>query len=448
MPTLAAALREGRARIWPAGSPLERALAEVGPGGLAVLPLPAGNRMAGACLIGWDTPHDFGTDERALLTACAGLAGQALVRARAFDAEHELVGMLQRQLLPRSLPRLPGAVAVARYLPSTAGLELGGDWYDVIPLPDNHVALVIGDVQGHSAGAATLMGQMRTALRAYAVEGHPPDVVVAHANRLLMDMESDLFATCCYVDVDLEEGAAWCVRAGHLPPVLRYPDGRTEIAEAEGGPPLGVVTRADFPMSPLRLPPGTVIALATDGLVETPDSDIDEGMEHLAELLAEAAPTDMGLVADALLGNAPRTDDVALLLLRYDGMELRPLRESWTVWRVPQAVGHARRFARRTLRSWGVTVDYDAALLVVSELVTNALVHTDGKVRMDLTLVNNRLRIAIADASPRSPVRPTSIGWEATGGRGILLVEALAATWGTLPVSGGKQVWAELLLGR
>ncbi|MFF5307705.1 SpoIIE family protein phosphatase [Streptomyces massasporeus] len=448
MPTLAAVLREGRARIWPAGSPLERALAEVGPGGLAVLPLPAGNRMAGACLIGWDTPHDFGTDERALLTACAGLAGQALVRARAFDAEHELVGMLQRQLLPRSLPRLPGAVAVARYLPSTAGLELGGDWYDVIPLPDNHVALVIGDVQGHSAGAATLMGQMRTALRAYAVEGHPPDVVVAHANRLLMDMESDLFATCCYVDVDLEEGAAWCVRAGHLPPVLRYPDGRTDIAEAEGGPPLGVVARADFPMSPLRLPPGTVIALATDGLVETPDSDIDEGMEHLAQRLAEATPTDMGLVADALLGNAPRSDDVALLLLRYDGMELRPLRESWTVWRVPQAVGHARRFARRTLRSWGVTVDYDAALLVVSELVTNALVHTDGKVRMDLTLVNNRLRIAIADASPRSPVRPTSIGWEATGGRGILLVEALAATWGTLPVSGGKQVWAELVLGR
>ncbi|MER7895900.1 SpoIIE family protein phosphatase [Streptomyces sp. NPDC096046] len=446
MPTLAAALREGRARIWPAGSPLERALAEVGPGGLAVLPLPAGNRMAGVCLIGWDAPHDFGTDERALLTACAGLAGQALVRARAFDAEHELVGMLQRQLLPRSLPRLPGAEAVARYLPSTAGLELGGDWYDVIPLPDNHVALVIGDVQGHSAGAATLMGQMRTALRAYAVEGHPPDVVVAHANRLLMDMESDLFATCCYVDVDLEEGAAWCVRAGHLPPVLRYPDGRTEIAEAEGGPPLGVVTRADFPMSPLRLPPGTVIALVTDGLVETPGSDIDDGMDHLAERLADAAPADLGLVADALLGDAPRSDDVALLLLRYDGMELRPLREGWTVWRVPQAVGHARRFARRTLRSWGVTVDQDAALLVVSELVTNALVHTDGQVRMDLTLVNNRLRIAVADASPRSPVRPTSIGWEATGGRGILLVEALAATWGTLPVSGGKQVWAELTL--
>jgi PAS domain-containing protein len=286
MPTLATALREGRAQIWPAGTALEPALADVGPGGLAVLPLPAGGRMAGACLIGWDTPHDFGPDERALLTASAGLAGQALMRAHAFDAEHELVGMLQRQLLPRRLPKLPGAVAVARYLPSTAGLELGGDWYDVIPLPDHHVALVIGDVQGHSAGAATLMGQMRTALRAYAVEGHPPDVVVSHANRLLMDMETDLFATCAYVDVDLEEGSAWYVRAGHLPPVLRHPDGGTEIPEADGGPPLGVVAQADFPMSPLRLQPGTLLALTTDGLVESAESDIDTGMDRLAHELA------------------------------------------------------------------------------------------------------------------------------------------------------------------
>ncbi|MFI6007229.1 SpoIIE family protein phosphatase [Streptomyces sp. NPDC051243] len=447
MPTLAAALREGRARIWPAGTPLEPALADVGPGGLAVLPLPAGGRMAGACLIGWDAPHEFGPDERALLTASAGLAGQALLRAHAFDAEHELVGMLQRQLLPRRLPRLPGAEAVARYLPTTAGLEVGGDWYDVIPLPDNHVALVIGDVQGHSAAAATLMGQMRTALRAYAAEGHPPDVVVHHANRLLMDMETDLFATCAYVDVDLEEGSAWCVRAGHLPPVLRHPDGSIEIAEAEGGPPLGVLREADFPMSPLRLRPGTVIALTTDGLVESADADIDTGMDRLADELARSDPARLGLVADALLVGARRSDDIALLLMRYDGMAVRPLRETWTVWRVPQAVGHARRFTRRTLRAWGVPPrDMDAVLLVVSELVTNALVHTDGRVRLDLTLVNHRMRVAVTDASPRTPVKPTSISWEATGGRGVLLVEAVSAAWGTVPVSGGKQVWSEIAL--
>ncbi|MFE2042322.1 SpoIIE family protein phosphatase [Streptomyces sp. NPDC059477] len=464
MPTLAASLREGRAQIWPAGTALEPALAEVGPGALAVLPLPAGTRMAGACLIGWDTPHDVGPDERALLTAAAGLAGQALLRAHAFDAEHELVGMLQRQLLPRRLPRLPGARAVARYLPATAGLELGGDWYDMIPLPDNHVALVIGDVQGHSAAAATLMGQLRTALRAYAAEGHPPDVVVSHANRLLLEMETDLFATCAYVAVDIEEGTAWCVRAGHLPPVLRHPDGTTEIAEAEGGPPLGVLARADFPMTELRLRPGTLIALVTDGLVEDPGSDIDEGMERFAHDLAGADPAHLGPVADTLLLGARRNDDIALLLMRYDGLAVRPRRESWTVWRVLEAARHARRFTRRTLRTWGVTEnpenpgnpgnpenpgnteEYDAVLLVVSELVTNALVHTDGQVRLDLTLLGGRLRIAVADALARSPVKPTSIGWEATGGRGLLLVEALSATWGTVPVSGGKQVWSEIIV--
>jgi anti-sigma regulatory factor (Ser/Thr protein kinase) len=447
MPTLGAALREGRAHIWPAGTPLEPALADVGPGGLAVLPLPAGTRMAGACLIGWDSPHDFGPDERALLTASAGLAGQALMRAHAFDAEHELVGMLQRQLLPRRLPKLPGAVAVARYLPATAGLEVGGDWYDVIPLPDNHVALVIGDVQGHSTAAATLMGQMRTALRAYAVEGHPPDVVVSHANRLLLDIETDLFATCCYVDVDMEEGSAWYVRAGHLPPVLRHPDGSTEVPESDGGPPLGVLAQADFPMSVLRLQPGTVVALTTDGLVESADADIDVGMNRLAQELSVADTAHLGQVADTLLGSAQRADDVALLLLRYDGMALRPQRENWTVWRVPEAVGHTRRFTRRTLRAWNVSRDdADAVLLAVSELVTNALVHTDGQVRLDLTLLDNRLRVSVADSSPRTPIKPTSIGWEATGGRGIILVEAMSETWGTVPVSGGKQVWAEIAL--
>ncbi|AVH54953.1 MULTISPECIES: SpoIIE family protein phosphatase [Streptomyces] len=446
MPTLAAALNEGRPAVWPAGTPLEPAIADVGPGGLAVLPLPSGRSMAGLCLIGWDAPHDFGPDERALLTAAAGLAGQALMRARAFDAEHELIGMLQRTLLPRRLPRLPGAVAVARYLPTTAGLEVGGDWYDVIPLPDNHVALVIGDVQGHNTSAATLMGQMRTALRAYAIEGHPPDVVVSHANRLLVDLETDLFATCCYVDVDMEEGSAWYVRAGHLPPVLRHPDGRTEVPESEGGPPLGVLTQAEFPMSPLRLQPGTVVALTTDGLVESVEVDIEDGLNRLASELGASDPGHLGLVADGLLAGANRSDDVALLLMRYDGLAVRPRRESWTIWRVPEAVGHARRFTKRTLRAWD-TGDYtDAVLLIVSELVTNALVHTDGQVRLDLTLVNHRLRVAVADNSARSPIKPTSIGWEATGGRGILLVEAMSAAWGTVPVSGGKQVWAEVVL--
>lgn len=447
LPTLEASLREGHVSLWPAGAELEPGLAGTGPGGLAVLPLPADGRMVGVCLIGWDEEHRFGPEERSLLTATAGLAGQALMRAHALDAGHELATMLQRSLLPRKLPELPGGEAVARYLPATAGLEVGGDWYDVIPLGEGHVALVIGDVQGHSAGAATIMGQMRTAVRAYAVEGHPPDVVVARANRLLVGMETDLFATCLYVDLDMEEGIARLVRAGHLHPVIRHPDGSTEELVVEGGPPLGVLADEEFPMTEAGLVPGTLLMMLTDGLVESANLTLEEGMRRVSEVLAAADPTDAGRVADELVVRVNRRDDdVALLLLRYDGTRVRPMRTHWTVWRLPDAVMHARRFTARTLRSWGVVEELDAALLVVSELVTNAIAHTQGEVRLDVTLSSDRLRIAVNDASPRSPVKPANQNWEATGGRGLLIVEASTASWGSVPLSGGKQVWAEIPL--
>ncbi|MFI2369169.1 SpoIIE family protein phosphatase [Streptomyces sp. NPDC018833] len=445
LPTLQSSLREGHLSLWPSGAGLEAGLAGIGPGGLAVLPLPADGRMVGVCLVGWEESHGFGPEERSLLTAVAGLVGQALTRAHALDAGHELATMLQRSLLPRKLPALPGGVAVARYLPATVGLEVGGDWYDVIPLSDGHVAFVIGDVQGHSAAAATIMGQMRTAVRAYAVEGHPPDVVVARANRLLMGMETDLFATCLYCELDMEEGNARFVRAGHLPPVLRHPDGTTQELGVEGGPPLGVLEDAEFPMTEAGLAPGTLLTMLTDGLVESAHLALDDGMRRVREVLAAADPADTGRVADALLGSADgRDDDVAVLLLRYDGSRARPERTHWTVWRLPDAVMHARRFTARTLRAWGVPDMADVALLVVSELVTNAITHTRGEVRLNLTLSADRLRIAVNDASPRSPVKPANVDWEATGGRGLLIVEAMSTDWGSVPLSGGKQVWAEI----
>jgi GAF domain-containing protein len=442
---LEAALREGRAGMWPAGSVHEPALDAVGPGGLAVLPLPADGRVVGACFVGWDEPHEFGPEERSLLTATAGLVGQALKRAHALDAEHELATMLQRSLLPRRLPELPGGVAVARYLPAMMGLEVGGDWYDVIPLSERRVALVIGDVQGHSAAAATLMGQMRTAIRAYAAEGHPADIVVSHTNRLLLALETDLFVTCCYVELDMEEGDAWVVRAGHIQPLLRHPDGSTEELDAEGGPPLGVFADAEFPITALGMLPGTLLLLMTDGLVESKRVALDDGVRRVHELLAAADPSNAEAVADGLVGDATRRDDdVALLLLRFDGTAVRPIRAGWTVWRLPDAVLHARRFTARTLRSWGLTDEADGALLVVSELVTNGLLHTQGAVRLDLTLAGERLRVAVSDSSPRAPAKPVVPDWESTGGRGILLVEAVSAAWGSVPVSGGKQVWAEI----
>ncbi|MGY0062452.1 SpoIIE family protein phosphatase [Streptomyces sp. LZ34] len=449
LPTLETALREGRICLLPSGSGLEPGLADMGAGGLAVLPLPAQGRVVGVCLVGWEEPHGFCPEERSLLTATAGLVGQALMRAHAYDAEHELATMLQRSLLPRRLPEIPGGVAVARYLPAMSGLEVGGDWYDVIPLPNGHVALVIGDVQGHSAGAATIMGQIRTAIRAYAVEGHPPDVVVCHANRLLVGMETELFATCAYVELDMEEGDAWFVRAGHLPPLLRHPDGSTEEVEAEGGPPLGVIADAEFAMTAVGLTPGTVLTLLTDGLVESATLPLDDGLLRVRGALSDADPSDAGRLADSLLGDlSRRDDDVALLLLRYDGMKVRPIRAGWAVWRLPDAVMHARRFTARTLRSWRVAEEADMVLLVVSELVTNALVHTQGPVRLDLTLAGDRLRVAVSDSSPRSPAKPVLVDWESTGGRGLLLVEAMSSTWGSVPVSGGKQVWSEVVAHR
>ncbi|MEU0372947.1 SpoIIE family protein phosphatase [Streptomyces sp. NPDC006283] len=447
LPTLQNALREGHMSLWPPGAELEPGLLGIGPGGLAVLPLPADGRVVGVCLVGWDTEHEFAPEERSLLTAVAGLVGSALRRAHALDAGHELARMLQRSLLPRKLPVLPGGIAVARYLPATVGLEVGGDWYDVIPLADGHVALVIGDVQGHSAGAATIMGQMRTAVRAYAVEGHPPDVVVSRANRLLVGMETDLFATCLYADLDMEEGIARFVRAGHLPPVLRHPDGTTEELVVDGGPPLGVLAEAEFTMTEAGLIPGTLVTMVTDGLVESAHLPLEDGMRRVREVMGAADLSDIGRVADELLGSANgRDDDVAVLLLRYDGTRFRPVRTHWTVWRLPNAVLHARRFAARTLRSWGLAEEKDMALLVVSELVTNAIAHTQGEVRLDLTLSADRLRIAVNDASPRSPVKPASVDWEATGGRGLLIVEATTAAWGSVPLGGGKQVWAEMIV--
>ncbi|MFR0354443.1 SpoIIE family protein phosphatase [Streptomyces sediminimaris] len=449
LPTLQLALRDGRLDLWPAGSSFEPGLEGIGDGGLAVLPLPARGRIAGVCLLGWDRPHAFLPDERSLLTATAALVGQALQRAHEHDAEQELATMLQRSLLPRRLPELPGATAVARYLPARRGLQVGGDWYDVIALSEDRVALVIGDVQGHSAGAATIMGQMRTAVRAYAVEGHPPDVVVSHANRLLVGMETDLFATCCYAELDLEEGNILLVRAGHLAPLVRHPGGGTEEIEVEGGLPLGVLAEADFPMTAVELTPGTVLALLTDGLVEAADLPVDEGMRTTRTALAAADPGDLGLMADRLLGDdGRREDDVALLLLRYDGMPTRPIRAGWVVWRLPDAVMHARRFTARTLRGWQVGEVADPVLLVVSELVTNALVHTQGPVRLDLMLRGDRVRVSVSDSSPRAPAKPVIVDWESTGGRGLLLVEAMSEAFGSMPVAGGKQVWSEIAVPR
>ena len=269
------------------------------------------------------------------------------MRAHAHDAEHELAAMLQRSLLPRRLPELPGGTAVARYLPATPGLQVGGDWYDVIAAARRTT---------WPWSSATSRDTARPPRRSWARCAPPCAPTPWRATRPTwssrtptgssLDLETDLFATCCYADVDMEEGNRLVVRAGHLA-ARRPPPGRlTEDAEAAGGPPLGVLAAGRVPDDGRsRLAPGTVLALVTDGLVESADLHMDEGMRRARAGAGRGRPRRPGRVADELLGDAGRReDDVALLLLRYDGMKTRPIRAGWTVWRLPDAVMHARRF--------------------------------------------------------------------------------------------------------
>ncbi|MFJ8042514.1 SpoIIE family protein phosphatase [Kitasatospora sp. NPDC096147] len=287
-------------------------------GAWAFLPLIASGSPVGSCILGFPRSRAFGAEERAVLTALGGLIAQALDRARLYDAEFALARGLQQALLPHRLPEVPGLAVVARYLPGTRGMEIGGDWYDVIAGGDGGVSLVIGDVEGHSVGAAATMGQLRSAVRAFVGSAGSPDEVLSRTNRLLLELDPGLLASCLLLRLDPATGRARAVRAGHVPPLLRCPDGRTELLELAGGPLLGVDPGAEYPCTELELPPGAVLAMYTDGLVERPGASLDEGLDRLRSDLAHRPAADLDRLADRLLGearhSAHRADDVALLL--------------------------------------------------------------------------------------------------------------------------------------
>ncbi|WP_328741196.1 SpoIIE family protein phosphatase [Streptomyces erythrochromogenes] len=296
-------------------------------GARAFLPLIASGRPVGSCILGFDSPRGFSPEERTVLTALAGLIAQALARARRYDSEAALAHGLQAALLPHRLPVREHVETVGRYLPGSAGMDVGGDWYDVVEAGSGRLALVIGDVQGHGVAAAATMGQLRSAVRAFALAGSTPDQVVRGTNRLLIDLDPGQFASCCYVVLDPASGSALAVRAGHPQPLLRHPDGRTEVLDLAGGVVLGVDPEASYPVTELRLEPGALLALYTDGLVERPGVDIDEGVERLRLALASALPVPLTETADRLIGNAvDRPDDIALLLASLTGGSGRPAR--------------------------------------------------------------------------------------------------------------------------
>ncbi|MBX9394885.1 SpoIIE family protein phosphatase [Streptomyces sp. TRM72054] len=286
----------------------------------AYLPLIASSRPVGTCVLGFDEIHRFTEKDRGVLTALAGLIAQALERARLYDSEFALARGLQQALLPHRLPVVPGIRTVARYLPGTSGMDIGGDWYDVIPAAGG-VSLVIGDVEGHSIAAAATMAQLRSAVRAFAAVGHTPGDVMAGVNRTLIDLDPGLLASCCCIHLEPHGHHAYAVTAGHLPPLLRRPDATTDTLELDVGPLLGVDRASAYPATRIDLPPGSVLALYTDGLVEERGADIDVGIDGLRASLAHALADSLDELADRLLHNAQdspyRADDIALLLTEF-----------------------------------------------------------------------------------------------------------------------------------
>lgn len=219
----------------------------------AYVPLIASGRSVGVCVFAYAQPHRFSDDERGVLTSLGGLVAQALERARLYDTKSQLAHGLQAALLPHTLPSLPGLQVAARYLPGTRGMDIGGDFYDLIAA-GSRAAAVIGDVQGHNVTAAGLMGQVRTAVRAYTTVGQSPDQVMASTNQLLVDLNVGLFASCLYFQIDADRRHATIARAGHPLPLLRDPQGRVHLLDVPGGPLLGIDPSAQYPLTEVALP--------------------------------------------------------------------------------------------------------------------------------------------------------------------------------------------------
>ncbi|MGC0376143.1 ATP-binding SpoIIE family protein phosphatase [Streptomyces sp. SAI-229] len=452
----------------------------------AFLPLTVSGRTMGTWLAAFAYPVAFTPDERSVLTTVARMLAQALSRAGTAENQRELSEGLQRTMLPELGRGIPGMSVSARYIPTGGGLQVGGDWYDIIPLPGGtsrttsgggRFAMVIGDVQGHDVRAAGLMGQLRTALRAYASEGHRPDAVLSRASRFLHGInEADpaelRFATCLYVEVDPATGVLEVARAGHPDPVIRMADGTVLARPTAGGLPLGVDPDADYPTTRLVLESGETMLICTDGLIETGGHDLETGWQRLRGILEEHKGTQEEL-ADALVQavHGPsshhttgpladrREDDIAMMLLSREGegcgcgvgpdtVDQPVRRTALTVAQAePERVSVARQQLRELLHDWSSPDQVDSAVLLLSEMLTNVLVHTDADALLlaEVTVGGDgrRMRVEVTDAGDDLPHmrRPGEL---ASSGRGLLLIELLAHAWGVDPRGRGKSIWFEL----
>jgi hypothetical protein len=262
-------------------------------------------------------PEPYGEADVRLASDLVSRAAVHIDNARLYTREHTTAVTLQRSLLPRNIPQVTGLQIAHRYEPASQTAEVGGDWFDVIPLKGGQVALVVGDVTGHSIHAAALMGQLRTTTAALARLGHPPEEIMGQLSGVVAEHGDETGATCLYALYDPASRRCRLTSAGHLPPALRHPDGTTEFIDIPGGVMLGVGP-SHYPAIDTRLPPGSVLALYTDGLVEHPGQDIGTGMSRLARALTASPARSLDDLCDSVLaslGDRAR-DDIALLLAR------------------------------------------------------------------------------------------------------------------------------------
>ncbi|MEV7087276.1 SpoIIE family protein phosphatase [Streptomyces sp. NPDC093085] len=407
----------------------------------------------------------FGDQDRALAVELAARAAVCIDNARLYRREHERALILQRSLLPPGDPEAAGLDIACRYLPGNTATEVGGDWFDVIELPGHRTALVVGDVMGRGLRAAVAMGELRTAVRTLALlDLEPAEVLsaldeiarglgtpsgaqqasrVAHKSRDA-ELSEVYLATCVYAVYDPVTRRCVFANAGHLPPVLVEPDEEVLMLDVPPGMPLGVGGEP-FEQVEVDVAEGALLALYTDGLVESRDQPLDEGLSAFRAALAHAARP-LEDVCDHVLTTLDTRhgeDDIALLMARIQGLPAEAVGD-WNLPREPRSVGRARELARAQLTAWDLEPLVDTVELLVSELVTNALRYGEGEIRLRL-LRDRTLVCEVWDGGLVQPRRRRARDTD-EGGRGLQLVGLLSAAWGSRRTPRGKTVWFELPL--
>ncbi|MCX5610905.1 MULTISPECIES: SpoIIE family protein phosphatase/ATP-binding protein [unclassified Streptomyces] len=398
---------------------------------------------------GQDSPP-FDEEDVSFAEELTARAALSVDNARRYTREHNMAVTLQRSLLPRGVPEQSAVEVAHRYLAAQAGV--GGDWFDVIPLPGARVALVVGDVVGHGLHAAATMGRLRTAVYNFSTLDLPPDELLSHLDELVTHIDTDdqewqgiTGATCLCAIYDPVSGQVTAATAGHPGPALVRPDGTVSFPEVPVSPPLGLGEGLPMETMTLTLPEGSRLALFTDGLIENRDRDPDAGLAALRAALAGPARTPeetCTAVIEAMLPARP-SDDVALLVARTRRLDPERIAE-WDVPPDPAAVSPLRAACARRLADWGLEDIVFTTELILSELITNAIRYGTEPIRVRL-LYDRSLVCEVSDGSSTSPhVRRAEATDE--GGRGLFLVAQFAERWGTRYTARGKIIWSEQAL--